>query len=273
MGLNSIEFVAKFAKSVCDYTYTESLTDADWAWEFLRRNARFRRDVYISRVRFLCPLRHVSGVRIYRIFGNQSRAHHWGLTCFANPDLNAHQTDVFWHCELLSSSIDAGSSIARSDCCHPDLNLFEDKNCVAVLCSNDQLKLLYRFKSNLIHMTLTGPSLLFSPVNLQFQLNGFDAIGTQAKTLLLFYSLIKSRSLRRSKPLTERERSYRKRYLIALDCYQRGGSLQDTARVFQAFGLTRLKWSTSGDEALKKHIWRCRNKGQHLMRGCYRNYL
>jgi len=273
MGKKGNKFVARFAKSAGDYAYTEQLTDTDWAWEFLRRNRSYRHDVYAARIRFHPPFTHVSGVRIYRAFGNQSRAHHWGLTCFANPDLNALQTDVFWESEILSRSIDAGSSVGERLRSHPDLDLSEHKNCIAVLCANERQKLLFRFKSVLIDMSLTGPSPLFSPIILQFRVDGFEEVTKRAKTLLLLYDLVRSQLRNDPKPISRREQSYRKRYLIALDCHQRGGSLQDTARVFQAFGLTRLKWSVSGDEALKKHVWRCRNKGLHLMRGGYRNYL
>ena len=270
MGKKGNKFVARFVKSASDYAYTEQLTDNDWAWEFLRRNRSYRHDVYAARVRFHPLVTHVSGVRIYRALGNQSRARHWGLTCYANPDLNALQTDIFWESEALFHSIDARSSVGEPVRSHPDLDLFENRNCIAVLCADNRQKLLFCFKSVLIDMSLTGPSPLFSPVNLQFRIDGLEDVRKGAKTLLLLYDLTRLRPLRDAKSITRRERSYRKRYLIALDCYQRGGSLQDTARVFQAFGLTRLKWSVSGNEALKKQVWRCRNKGLHLMRGGYR---
>lgn len=273
MGGKSDRFVTRFARDARDYDYTDALSDADWAWEFLRRNKNYAQDVYASRVRFRRPVHYVSGARVYRAIGNQSRATYWGLVCFADPKLRATETGVFWEGERLSYAVDARSSIARQGHSPPDLDLQGSTSCVAVLGANDRQKLLFRFKSVVVDVTLTGPNVLFSPVNLQFRIDGFNDVKRGAKALVLLHDMKTPRPHGAHNSITQRERSYRKRYLIALDCHERGGSLQDTARVFQAFGLTRLEWSTSGNEALKKHVWRCRNKGLELMRDGYRACL
>jgi len=267
------QFVAAFGKAVSDYTYTEWLTDTDWAWEYLRRNQTYRNDYYRYRARLTKTIQHASGVTIYRAGGVQHGARKWGLSCFANPDKNALETDLFWIQDALTYAVSAHSFAGNADGRTPDLDLFRDKNCKAVLCVANGKEVLVRSNSSTIFMNLSGVNPLFQPVHLRFQLDGFASLSAGTKALLWMKTALHSASLTGQRPLTQTTKIQRKKYLIALDCYQKGASLQDTARVFQAFQLTRLPWSHIGDEALKKQVWRSRNNGIDLMNSKYRSLL
>ena len=96
---------------------------------------------------------------------------------------------------------------------------------------------------------------------------------SQAATLLLLSHSIQKRFSGIAEPLPRHQRLGLLKALVAFDCKQSGGSLQDTAIVFRALGLTRLSWSTVGDESLKKQVIRARNRGLKLMQGGYRTLL
>ena len=272
MGDYKSEFVVVFNRTEHDYAYTDCLTDTDWAWEYLRRNPDYISTYYESRTRPHRMIAHATGVKIYRDRCNNNQSRKWGLTTFAPPDFHALKTDIFWSRNALTHCVSAISTCTKPNQDN-DLDLFRDQNCCAILCLAKCQKVIIRSRNAAIDMRLVGVSILFQPVQLQFQLDGFSTIADDTRALIWTRNALKSLCSGDKKPLTKTTKLYRKKCLIALDCMQFGGSLRDTAFVFQSLGLTRLSWSASGDEALKKQVWRCRNMGQKLMQGGYRNLL
>lgn len=272
MGVRCEDFVARFDKTASDYAYTDGLTDTDWAWEFLRRNPDYRADYYESRTRTTKAVSHSSGIRIYRARGHHHNAKKWGLAVFADPDLNALQADIFWSQEALKHCISASSTHVETTGQGTDLDLFRDQNCTAILCDLHRQKVIVRSRNVAIDMKLVGINILFQPVQLRFHLRGFASISNGTKALIWVRNALKSLRAADKRALTKTTRTNRKKYLIALDCSRKGGSLRDTALVFRALRLTRLNWS-NGDEALKKQVWRSRNSGLKLMQNGYRKLL
>ncbi len=272
MGARGEDFVARFDKTASDYAYTDGLTDTDWAWEFLRRNPDYSADYCESRARTAKATTHPSGVRIYRARGYHHNAKKWGLAVFANPDLNACQTDVFWSQEALNHCVTASSLSAETGEQETDLDLFRDQNCTAILCDDNRQSVIVRSQNTAIDMQLVGASALFQSVRLQFHLNGFASVRNGTTALIWVRNALKSLRAADKRALTKTTRTNRKKYLVALDCSGKGASLRDTALVFRALRLTRLSWS-NGDEALKKQVWRCRKSGLNLMQGGYRKLL
>lgn len=273
MGSDEAKFVAAFGKTASDYAYTDSLTDTDWAWEFLRRNPDYQLDYYIGRAHLTRAVGHSSGLKIYRTRGCHQMAKKWGLEILSNPIHNAYQTHVFWTQELLRYSIVATSTVKIEKEIKPDIDLFNSKNCCAILCDERSQKVILRFPNTELDMKLNGASILFSPVMLQFHIDGFERIGNGTKALVWARNALQGRQISDNRVMTKATKLHRKKSLIALDCRMKGASLRDTAFVFRAYRLTRLSWSTSGDEALKKQVWRSRNTGLKLMQGGYRKFL
>lgn len=273
MNAHASDFLAAFVKDINAYVYTDSLTDTDWAWEFLRRNPDYQRTCYENRHRSNLITKHVSGIRLYRDRRGGSQSRKWGLSMLTSPNLSALDTDIFWMQNALTHRVFATSSCLQSATAHSDLDLFRDQNCCAILCGIASQKIIIRSRNATIDMKLIGVNILFQPVQLQFQLDGFSSLSHDTKTLIWTNNALKSFRSGDKKSLTKTTKMHRMKYLIALDCAQIGGSLRDTAHVFQALGLTRLSWSASGDEALKKQAWRCRNMGMKLMQGGYRSLL
>ena len=141
---------------------------------------------------------------------------------------------------------------------------------MAILCAAGRQEIVIRSQKSSVNMTLKGVNVLLQPVELTFHLHGFASVERGTKALNWTKSALKQRRGRDMRALTRTTRLNRKKQLVALECHQKGGSLQDTAHVFRALRLTRLSWSANGDEALKKQVWRSRNTGLSLMCDGYR---
>jgi len=266
-------FVKEFRRSASDYAYTDDLTNTDWAWEFLRRNLTFQREYRESRAHLSRMVQHPGGIRLHHARGLQTAAAIWGLRAFSNPLKHACQTDTFWRSEVLTHTAIATATRVKVAEVRADLDLFRDEHLRAVLIDNDRQLLIVRSPQATIELHLTGANLLFKPVGLTFHVHGFGAVQRETKTLIWLKKTLLNKPLSERPMLSRTTRIQRKKCLIALDCAHAGGSLQDTADVFRVFGLTRLNWSSSGDEALKKQVWRCRNSGLALCKGGYRKFL
>jgi len=267
-------FVTAFGKSAGDYAYAKSLSDCDWAWEFLRRNPAYRRDYVASRSRLTKPVVHASGIPIWRPRGCQAKATDWGLACFADPTRHALKQPVFWSQRALRYRAEAEvEPVDSSTKCQPDLDLLNQRICVAVLDQTIGQTVLVRTPEIAVDLTVKGTNILLIPVRLRFQIDGLASISDAAKALICLEAAFSSRRLPSHARQQKRDRSRLQRALVALDCKLEGGSLRDTAMVMRALRLTRLAWSVAGDETLKKQVWRSRNSGFDLMQENYRKLL
>jgi len=267
------DFLTQFGRTKSDYACCKGLTKSEWAWEFLRRNPDFKRAFIVSRSRLSQIARLNTGTPVMRPRGCQAGASDWGLECFSDPDLSAVQVPVFWSQEALKHHAEAEAAITESDPAQADLDVFLDRNCAAILERRHGISVLFRTTKDAIDLQVTGANILLAPVGLSFRIAGINAVKSQAATLLLLSHSVQKRLSGNSEPLPRHQRLGLLKALVALDCKQTGGSLQDTAIVFRAIGLTRLSWSTIGDESLKKQVIRARNRGLKLMQGGYRTLL
>jgi len=64
------------------YDYILTLSDAELAWEFLRRNPEYRRCFQMGRVGRARPRRLGSGQLLWRVAEPRAGAGHWGLQYF-----------------------------------------------------------------------------------------------------------------------------------------------------------------------------------------------
>ena len=65
-----------------DYDYLRRVGDADWAWEFLRRNPAYQRDHRLNRLASEQPRRHVRGLLLTRTRRRCRLAEAWDLYSF-----------------------------------------------------------------------------------------------------------------------------------------------------------------------------------------------
>jgi hypothetical protein len=267
------DILKRFGRTKSDYACCKGLTKSEWAWEFLRRNPEYKRAFIISRSRLSQIARLNNGTPVMRPKGCQAGASDWGLECFSDPDLSAAQTPVFWSQEALKHHVEAEAAIVESDPVQADLDVFRSRNCAAILQRKHGVSVLLRTPTEFVDLQITGANILLNPARLSFRIAGLGAVKSHAATLLLLTHSIEKHTSGNTNPLPRHQRLGLLKALVALDCKQSRGSLQDTAIVFRATGLTRLSWSTIGDESLKKQVIRARNRGLKLMQGGYRTLL
>lgn len=267
------DFLERFGRTKSDYACCKGLTKSEWAWEFLRRNPDYKRAFIVSRARLSQIARLNNDTPVMRPRGCQAGASDWGLACYSDPALSAVATPVFWDQTVLKHHAEAEAAIVEFDPAQADLDVFRGRNCAAILERRHGVSLLFRTPKDTIDLQITGANMLLSPVGLSFRIAGINAVKTSAATLLLLTHSIQKRTSGNTNPLPRHQRLGLLKALVALDCKQSGGSLQDTAIVFRAIGLTRLSWSIIGDESLKKQVIRARNRGLKLMQGSYRTLL
>ena len=267
------DFLTRFGRTRSDYACCKGLTKSEWAWEFLRRNPDHKRAFIVSRSRLSQIARLNNGTPVMRPRGNQAGASDWGLACFSDPALSAVKTPVFWEQTVLKHRAEAEAAIAGPDPAQADLDVVRDRNCAAILERKHGVSVLFRTTKEAVDLQITGANILLSPVHLTFRIVGFNAVKSRAATLLLLLHSVQKRLSGNAEPLPRHQRLGLLKALVALDCQQSGGSLQETAIVFRAIGLTRLSWSAIGDESLKKQVIRARNRGLKLMQGGYRTLL
>ena len=65
-----------------DYDYLRVVGDADWAWEYLRRNPAYQRDHRLNRLASEEPIRHSRGLLLTRTRRRCRRAEAWDLYSF-----------------------------------------------------------------------------------------------------------------------------------------------------------------------------------------------
>ena len=267
------DFLTQFGRTKSDYTCCKGLTKSEWAWEFLRRNPDYKRSFIVSRSRLTQITRLNNGTPVMRPRGCQAGASDWGLACFSDPGLSAVQKPIFWSQSVLKHHAEAEAVIAEPDPAQADLDVFRDRNCAAILERRQGVSVLLRTPKEAIDLQIMGANILLNPARLLFRVDGLNAVKSRAATLLLLFHTIQTRTSGNTNPLPRLQRLGLLKALVALDCKQSGGSLQDTAIVFRALRLTRLSWSTIGDESLKKQVIRARNRGLKLMQGGYQTLL
>ena len=65
-----------------DYAYILTLSDAELAWEFLRRNPDYRKSYQANQTVPFRPREHSTGTRVWQIDEQEEQARAWGLTNF-----------------------------------------------------------------------------------------------------------------------------------------------------------------------------------------------
>lgn len=72
----------KWPRPADDYAYILTLSNAELAWEFLRRNPDYRKSYQTNRTVPLARHEHASGTRVWHISEQEEQARAWGLSNF-----------------------------------------------------------------------------------------------------------------------------------------------------------------------------------------------
>lgn len=256
-------------KKLEDYAYTTALDRPGWAWEFLRRNERFKRDVLRLRADSPIPIRHVSGAIYLRASRRFLRAESWGLLAFPDPRKTALDADVFWVPEQLTHHVKAHSD--DPDTAEIETFSLTDFDCHRSILSLDSIEhVIVRHGPESARLSVAGLSILHGKRKLTYQIEGLAQIGKAFATLQTLSRLQTKSPSQRSSDHTQRPKWHD--YLVALDGNLEGRSYRDIAEVLHGSEQVKSVW-TSETRYLKERMRRAVENGVALMNGEYRTLL
>jgi hypothetical protein len=252
-----------------DYAYFRELDCSGWAWEFLRRNAEYQRDRRMNRAGHPVAIPHVSGARLYRPRRRFLAAEFWGQELFADPDMTANETDVFWLPDLLTHTVMCQCR-AVNDNKQPALSLSSFHGRRAVLAGLHCEHVAISTTQNSASLVIESGSLLFGKSTVTFAHEGLCTAASHFATtqILKQFTVEKASKLR---PLSYSE-SKLLDCLIALDGHLEGRSLREIAVVLLGQDAVDKDWNSHTDW-MKSKVRRAIRRGKALMNGGYRKFL
>jgi hypothetical protein len=255
--------------SLDDYAFACGFDHAAWAWEFLRRDADYKRDYRASRAGHPLPIIHNSGAVVVRLRRRVLDAEKWGLHCFANPQKSAHAAHVFWLANCAKNAINCTLRVINdNEVGALSLASFAGQKRVLVT-PNDEVVVIadQHISASMVVKNATfliGESAVtFEILDLEDSARTMDGIRalrclrTNANAALAVQPRFSSKYLN---------------YLIALDGHLAGRSYRDIAEVLYGADRIGAYW-TDDSRGYKSKVRRAVERGITLMSGGYRELL
>lgn len=263
----------EFEAGINAYNYTWALSESRWAWEFLRRNAAFRKIAAQHDPNDISTRKACNDITIVRPKFDQTEAQRWGLVCMPDPDENGFDANVFWSSALYPRAISIHVS-QRSDDELDDIFTQSVRNCTIVHLTDlaGREHLLIKGNGRVVQVECTGLSLLsLEPVRMKLII---DTLGDFDQTLAAIErgKELYDNNLQTAEPVWTKSAMSLRNALVALDCHDAGLSYLETA--VYIYGKTRAQEAWSGtSRAMKDEIKRALTRGKELRDGAYTTLL
>ena len=256
-------------RSLEDYAYTRALSSAGWAWEFLRRNEDYHRDVRLNRAGHPAAISHVSGSTLYRLRRRFIAAELWGLSFFCDPSKSALQASPFWLSELVTN-VAYCEAITANDNGDELLSMasFNGRRAVLASCNCEIFSVTHGIRN--ASLVVTGGSFVVEANILRFHHKGLHTASRHAETLKVLTQLF-TENTDTAPVMAGSEVKYRD-YLVALDGRLAGRSYRDIAEILYGQDRVGATW-TDDTQGLKSRVRRAVECGLVLMNGGYRDLL
>ncbi len=249
------------------------LNDADWAWEFLRRNPDYKRDYRLSRARLLKVIAHPSKTNFIRIRRECPFATKWGLLHMFSPDLASSTAHIAWHADDINWAGNANARTANSSDDNIDFDVSATGFNRLFLVIGPVLQNLYmRVGTRSSCLKVSGDSVLFHPVHMRFYIDGLDQVRSAMAALEVVQATKKHTKLP-GKQIPYVTQLRRLKYLIAAENAIEGSFLRDIGAAIYGSKRTETEWQNLDSRAFKDEIIRAKRKGLHFLNGGYREFL
>jgi len=260
---------AAWDRCLSDYAYSRQLSLTGWAWEFLRRNADYQRDVRLNRAGHPTAIHHLSGATLFRLRRRFISAEQWGLSFFSNPKKTALEVTPFWLPELLTSIAFCEARTAN-DNEEEQLSLVSFAGQRAVLATPNREVVSIERGCRSANLVVTDGSFLVGKRALKLHHNGLKSAARHFETLKLLSQFAAETTVSTS-PTVSSDSKYRD-YLVALDGRLAGRSYRDIAEVLYGSDRVGAYW-IDDSRGLKSKVRRAVESGLALMNGGYRDLL
>ena len=251
-----------------------SLNDADWAWEFLRRNPDYKRDYRLSRSRLLKTVEHTSGNSFIRVRRRCPYAKTWGLIYMCNPELSPIHALVAWTADTINWAIETETNAVMSPKMGADFELRAARfDRAFVVIESKQQNLYMRIKSHSACFEIIGGSVLLYPVTMRFTIDGIDQVRIAISVLQVAQETTGKHTKLPKKTVPYVTQLRRLKYLIAAEKSVDGAFLREIGAAIYGNKRAQNEWKNLDSRAFKDEIIRAKRKGLHLMKGGYRDFL
>ncbi|MGH1421599.1 MAG: transcriptional regulator domain-containing protein [Hyphomonas sp.] len=253
------------------YDYLSALSPDRWAWEYLRRNADFRRDAALIAEDNVSErtVPRFPSVRILRPRVSQSLAERWGLVFMPDPEKCGLEADAVWSHYVFPGQVEVNCTPRKPDqTC--DIWQRVNGNCTLTHVTDLSAReyLLARGTDCVIQIRCTGMSLLsIEPVRMKLQISDMAAI---EKKLMAQKALA---NLAHSKPDVDDARWTKTSYilrngLIVLDCQGLGMKQREIAALIYGEEAVAADWGDDSS-ALRSQLRYVIRKAEGLRDGGY----
>lgn len=247
-------------------------TKPGWAWEYLRRNAEFRRALGDARDGFEVVSRSDT-LEIFAAHRIYDRLESFGCLFADDGDLPAGEATVFWKPEMFRGAL---SVVARPQGALPDTECFRLSTlrspAVLLLFPGDRQHLLFRGEGCGLQLCIEGADVRRPVQLLARNIFGNRGSTTQISTLRCFNEFLATGKFQCAHLLNE-PTSPRHRFVVtALDGWLAGKPHKEIAVTL--FGNARVEedWHNP-NEHLRDRVRRAIQFGRRMMEGGYLNLL
>ena len=255
------------------------MSDAAWAWEGLRRNPDYNMAWERHCAVPITISDEASGFRYIRLNKPYLEAETYGLLAFADPELPASETPVFWQPNLLIGTLCVRLETAL-DNLSDGFSLASLKRCPTILDTADGLRHI-RFGGHRFWIQLATHDLIKMDDETRVIVTLSGRLGAQ-RQLKTVENLLSLHHLDDGEELEIKRAPSRDKLLEGLMAWdvQHGhicgskrqqGSLRDIA--IALFGAARIEQEWTSNRSLKNHAVRARDRGKAFVMGGYRDLL
>jgi hypothetical protein len=251
--------------SLDDYAFARGFDHAAWAWEFLRRDADYKRDYRTSRAGHPLPIIHNSGAVVVRLRRRVLAAEHWGLHLFADPQKSARDAHVFWLADRLKSAVSCTLRSANDN----EVGVLSLASFVGqwrvLVTPNDEFVVVANHQMSAC-MVVKNATFLIGNSTVTFEILGLE---DPTKAIEAVQTLRRLRANANAEPTVESYfPSKYLNYLVALDGHLAGRSYRDIAEVLYGADRVGPYW-TDDSRGFKLKVRRAVKRGVALMKVGY----
>ncbi|WP_420970824.1 DNA -binding domain-containing protein [Bradyrhizobium sp. B120] len=245
---------------------------ADWAWEFLRRNADYAADWRCCVPKHLPCLTLTDGTRLLRLPRRFPHAEKWGLLAFADPALAARQAPVLWHARALKRVVRLRALPPRQGGEEPTNVLADFKvERHAVIDADGVPLVLMKGRGVHVAVELHGLPVLTGRFRPVFELESLSELAAQIELMKRLQRFMASETPPPETSSFGGDERLRQA-LLALDESLSGKTYRQIATTIFGAKLVADEWQ-GPSQFLKDRTRRLVAKGTELMKGGYRDLL
>jgi len=229
------------------YDYLSRLSPDRWAWEFLRRNRRFRRDAAarkdadISERRAPCE-----DIRLLRARTPQTLAERWGLVLMPDPALDGYHADVVWNPFAFPDQVTV-HPVPRAPEEHCEIHDRSVRECAVTHITDAAGReyLLLRKNGHVIQIRSVGVSFLgIEPVRINLTLPDLESYKRRLKLQEAAIQIFSEEETAPAAQWTKTTQILRDG-LVALDCLDSGMTRRDVAVMLHGAERVDEEWEGS----------------------------